>query len=45
MADPAFDFNGNTFFTDGIRVVMWLSGDPVALQDTRNMHWDVILDM
>ena len=44
MADPAVDFNGNTFFTDGIRVVMWLSDDPVALQDARNMNWDVILE-
>ena len=44
MAEPVVDFNNNPFFTDGIRIVMWLSGDPVALQDTRNMHWDVILE-
>ena len=44
MEDPDVDFNNNPFFTDGIRIVMWLSGDPVALQDTRNMHWDVILE-
>jgi hypothetical protein len=44
MEDPVIDFNDNPFFTDGIRVVMWLSADPVALQDTRNMNWDVISD-
>jgi len=45
IEDPAVDFNDNTFFTDGVRIVMWLSGDPVSLQDTRNMNWDVILEM
>jgi len=45
MEDPAVDFNDNPFFTDGVRIVMWLSGDPVALQDTRKMNWDVILEM
>jgi len=45
MEDPVVDFNDNPFFTDGIRIVMWLSGDPVALQDTRNTNWDVISDI
>jgi hypothetical protein len=45
MEDPAVDFNDNPFFTDGIRIVMWLSADPVSLQDTRNMNWDIILGM
>jgi len=44
MGNPATDFNDNPFFTDGIRIVMWLSGNPVALQDTRNMQWDVVLE-
>ena len=44
MENPATDFNDNPFFTDGIRIVMWLSDDPVALQDTRRKHWDVILE-
>ena len=44
MGNPLTDFNDNPFFTDGIRIVMWLSGDPVALQDTRKMQWDVILE-
>ncbi len=42
MNDPVVDFNGNSFFSDGIRIVMWLSGEPISLQETRNMYWDVI---
>jgi hypothetical protein len=42
MDDPAVDFNGNSFFSDGIRIVMWLSGDPISLQETRNLNWDKI---
>jgi hypothetical protein len=38
---PVLDFNNNAFFTDGGRLVLWLSGDPVALQDVRSLRWDV----
>ncbi len=37
---PVMDFNGNPFFSDGGRIVMWLSGDPVALQEVRRIDWD-----
>ncbi len=37
---PVTDFNGNPFFSDGGRVVMWLSGNPVALQEVRRIDWD-----
>jgi hypothetical protein len=35
------DYKGAAYFTDGFRAVLWLSGDPVSLLETRNMHWDV----
>ncbi len=41
MEESVVDFNNNAWFSDGGRVVMWLSGDPVALQDAQNMRWDV----
>ena len=41
--DPAVDFNNNPFFTDGTRIVLWLSGDPVAMQDVRNLNWNELL--
>ncbi len=40
VSNPKLDFNNNAFFTDGGRIVMWLSGDPVALQDVKNFDWD-----
>ncbi len=39
MESPQLDFNNNPFFTDGMRIVMWLSGEPVALQEARNLQW------
>ena len=40
IEEPVVDFNNNAWFTDGGRIVMWLSGDPVALQEARNLQWD-----
>ena len=40
FSNPKLDFNNNAYFTDGGRIVMWLSGDPVALQDVKNIFWD-----
>ena len=39
MENPQLDFNNNPFFSDGLRIVMWLSGEPVALQEVRNLQW------
>jgi hypothetical protein len=39
MENPQLDFNNNPFFSDGIRIVMWLSGEPVSLQEVRNLQW------
>jgi len=39
MENPQLDFNNNPFFSDGLRIVMWLSGEPVALQEARNLQW------
>jgi len=38
--EPHTDFQGSTYFTSGIRVAMWLSGDPVSLQDIEFLDWD-----
>ena len=37
---PGSDFNGNPFFTDGFRAVLWLSGEPYSLLDTTKIQWD-----
>jgi len=36
---PVIGFNGNKFFTDGSRSVMWLSGVPYSLLDTTEVQW------
>jgi hypothetical protein len=38
--ESAEGFNGVDYFTDGFRAVMWVSGDPVSLNETVNAHWD-----
>lgn len=38
-SEPVFDFNGNPWFTDGVRIVMWLSGEPVSLDAVQNLLW------
>jgi len=35
-----FDFNSLEYFTDGYRVLLWLSGKPVSLLETRNVGLD-----
>ncbi|MFC1720253.1 LssY C-terminal domain-containing protein [Pseudomonadota bacterium] len=44
VEDPLLGFRGTPFFTDGGRIVMWISGDPVALDDVRNLLWNVKSD-
>jgi hypothetical protein len=40
METPVLDFNNNPFFTDGTRIVMWLSGEPVGLLEASMIEWD-----
>jgi len=37
---PVLDFNNDPFFTDGVRAVMWLSGEPVSLQEAKTLYWN-----
>ena len=39
---PGSDFNGNPFFTDGFRAVLWFSGEPYSLLETTQIHWDEV---
>jgi hypothetical protein len=41
---PAEDFKGSPFFTDGYRFVLWVSGDPVALDEAQTLDWDHVLE-
>jgi len=35
-----FDFNSLEYFTDGYRLIVWLSGEPVSLLETKNWVLD-----
>lgn len=39
---PGTDFDGNPFFTDGFRVVLWFSGVPYSLLEVTLLNWDEI---
>jgi len=39
---PGTDFNGNPFFTDGFRAVLWFSGIPYSLLDSTRLDWDEV---
>ena len=41
--DPVNTFDGNVWFSDGFRIVLWLSGEPVSLLDAYSRNWDDIL--
>jgi hypothetical protein len=34
------DYNGASYFTDGLRAVLWISGTPVSLLESEPMEWD-----
>jgi hypothetical protein len=41
---PERDFRGNEWFTDGHRLVLWISGPPVAMRETTGVEWDRIME-
>jgi hypothetical protein len=40
ISEPKTTFRGTTYITDGYRVVMWLTGDPVTLSEVEVIEWD-----
>jgi hypothetical protein len=39
--EPRANLTGDPYFTDGFRLVMWLSGDPVTLTDVEVIDWKI----
>ncbi|MFW2404824.1 MAG: hypothetical protein ACN4GT_08655 [Gammaproteobacteria bacterium] len=37
---PRTTFNGLKYFTSGLRGVLWLSEDPIGLDEVSNMNWE-----
>lgn len=42
-AAPATDFNGSPWFADGYRMVLWVAGEPLALTEATQIHWDELI--
>jgi hypothetical protein len=40
IESPRQNLTGDPYFTDGFRVVLWLSGNPVALSDVQYVDWE-----
>ena len=40
MSEPRLDLEGEPYFTDGYRVVLWLSGRPVSFSDVEAVDWE-----
>jgi hypothetical protein len=41
---PRFNLSGDPYFTDGNRLMMFLSRDPVPLEAVRNLNWNESTD-
>jgi len=40
ISEPYADFRGLVYFWDGMRIVMWLSGEPISQMEATNIGWD-----
>jgi hypothetical protein len=41
---PTHNFSGGSWFTDGKRIVMFVSEKPVAMDETEVLMWERFLD-
>ena len=40
LAEPRGNLTGDPYFTDGRRAVMWVSSNPVSLEELEWVHWE-----
>ena len=38
--NPRVNFTGDPYWADGLRLVMWLSNEPVSYQKVENERWE-----
>ena len=41
LTEPRKSLHNDNYFTDGLRIVIWVSGDPVLLSDIQFMDWEM----
>lgn len=42
MSLPQADLDGDPYFTDGYRLVLWVSKRPISFSEVDNVHWEVL---
>jgi hypothetical protein len=40
-SEPRGNLTGDPYFTDGLRAVMWLSGDPLDMEEVEFLDWEM----
>lgn len=40
ISEPRYTFNNNPYFTDGYRLVLWVSSRPVSFSDVESLNWE-----
>ncbi|MBE9581345.1 MAG: hypothetical protein IMF18_06975 [Proteobacteria bacterium] len=38
---PRGNLTGDPYFTDGLRVVLWISGEPFGFADVEFVEWEI----
>jgi hypothetical protein len=41
--EPRKTFNNDSYFTDGYRLVLWVSSRPVSFSDAENLKWEQLI--
>jgi hypothetical protein len=41
ISEPRQNLTGNAYFTDGYRVVLWVSSDPISFSEVEVVEWEI----
>jgi hypothetical protein len=42
LRSPHFNYTGDPYWTDGLRLVMWLSAEPISYHRLEAVHWETV---
>ena len=42
LSEPRGNLTGDPYFTDGYRAVLWVSSDPIKLEDVEFVKWEIL---
>ena len=40
LPEPRLGLHDDFYFTDGLRIVIWVAGDPVSVSEIRQVKWE-----